>query len=180
MTRSLMLKTSLVWALMSGGAFAADDLNKGKKDDAFIQDASANNLALIRMSQLALAQSSEPSVKQLAQEMIDEHTRSNDALKDLCASKGLTFPSSQTIAPAAQKKYDELIKVQTGSRFDRIYLSGLIGDHKKAIKLFERESKYGEDADLRKWASTTLPALQAHLESAQALEKAFKDRRPVF
>lgn len=177
MRRSLM-KTSLVWALVSAGAFAVDDLNP--KDAAFIAEAANANLAEIRMSQLALVQSSEPSVKQLAQEQIDEHTRANDALKDLCVSKGFTFPVVETLSPAAQKKYDELIKLQTGRKFDQRYLAGLINDHQKALKLFERQATYGEDAALRKWARSSVPALKAHLESAQALDKAFKDPRFVF
>lgn len=178
MTRSLLLKTSLVWALLAAGAFAADEVNKGKKDAAFLDEATSINRAEIRIAQLAVAQSTEPSIRQLAQEMIDDHTKANELLKELCGAKGLVYPTSETLSPAAQKKYDELAKLQQGPKFDKVYLSGLIDDHKKAIKLFEREFKYGDDAEFRTFATNTIPTLKRHLESAQALEKAFKERLP--
>lgn len=177
MTRSMLLKTSLVWALVTAGASAADDANKGKKDAAFLDEATSINRAEIRISQLAVTQSNEPSIRQLGQEMIDDHTKANEVLKELCGAKGLVYPTSDTLSVAAQKKYDELAKLKS-PKFDKVYLSGLIDDHKKAIKLFEREFKYGEDAEFRTWANTTIPTLKRHLESAQALEKAFKERLP--
>ena len=40
-----------------------------------------------------------------------------------------------------------------------------------AVSLFERYAKGGEDAKLKDWAGKTLPALQHHLEMAQAMDK---------
>jgi putative membrane protein len=169
----------LLAALVAAGAFAADDENKGKKDAAFIDEAAAANRAEIRLGQLALAQSPEPSVRQLAQAMIDEHTRSNDELKDLCGTRRLSYPVTEAIPPAAQKKYEDLLKLPV-AKFDLLYLSGVIDSHKKAIRLFERGFKDVADADLKKWTGKNLSVLREQLESAQALEKAFRERRASF
>ena len=48
----------------------------------------------------------------------------------------------------------------------------MLDDHKKDVKKFEDESKNAKDADLRNWAGKTLPTLQKHLDSIQAISKA--------
>ncbi|MDP1829460.1 MAG: DUF4142 domain-containing protein [Archangium sp.] len=176
MTRSLMLKTSLLWALAAAGALAVDDENKGKRDAAFIEEAAGTSRAEVRLGQLALAQSTEPSVRQLAQAMVDDHTKANDELKDLCDTRRLPFPVTEAIPPAAQKKYEDLLALPA-AKFDKVYLSGLVESHKKAIKRFERGFKDAGDADLKKWTGKNLGVLKGHLEHAQALEKAFREER---
>ena len=44
----------------------------------------------------------------------------------------------------------------------------MVSDHKEDIKAFEKEAKNGSDADLKQFASTTLPTLNQHLSMAQA------------
>jgi putative membrane protein len=174
-----MRKTSLVWALVAAGALAGDEGNKGKREAAFIEDAAGVSRAEVRLGQLALAQSTEPSVRQLAQAMVDDHTKANDELKDLCGTRRLPVPVTEAIPLAAQKKYEDLLKLPA-AKFDRLYLSGLVDSHKKAIKLFERGFQNAEDADLKKWTGKNLAVLKEHLEHAQALEKAFRERRASF
>ncbi len=49
-----------------------------------------------------------------------------------------------------------------------------VSAHKDAVSLFERYSKSGDNAKLKDWAGTTLPALRHHLEMAQAMNKSRK------
>ncbi|MDP2274995.1 MAG: DUF4142 domain-containing protein [Archangium sp.] len=291
---------------MALGVFAADDsrtkdMNKGKADASFVQEAALSSANEIKISQLAVSQSTNPSVKEFAQQMIDDHTKAFDSLKEIATNKGIMLPiesvgssdskgssgslgstgatggtgSSDTTGmehmehmgkgapgsvgagstgasgsvgstgatgsvgsttgsgtgsgatgsigapgsttgadptvtatppsvgdPAAsgermgagdrmntaaastygslprpmQKKYDDLAKL-TGDRFDRQYLGNIIEDHKKSVKLFERESKSGEDAELKSWATNTLPTLKHHLDMAQSVEREVKNRR---
>lgn len=76
---------------------------------------------------------------------------------------------------AFQKKYDELAKL-SGEKFEKAYLGALLDDHKKAIRAFEKESKSGQDPELKTWASNTLPTLRHHLEMVQSVEKDLKNR----
>ena len=43
--------------------------------------------------------------------------------------------------------------------------------HQQAAMLFTSESQSGKDADLKKFASDTLPTLQRHLSIARQLQK---------
>ena len=45
----------------------------------------------------------------------------------------------------------------------------MLSDHNKDVSDFEKESTKGGDADLKAFASRTLPALQEHLQMAKAL-----------
>lgn len=89
--------------------------------------------------------------------------------------------NSIAIERSMQKKYDdkyqELSKL-SGSKFDRAYLSALVDDHKKSVKLFEKASKRGTtDSELKSFATRTLPTLQQHLDRVQSIEKDVKGRR---
>ena len=46
-----------------------------------------------------------------------------------------------------------------------------VSAHKDAVSLFERYANGGDDPKLKDWAGKILPALQHHLEMAQALDK---------
>jgi putative membrane protein len=46
-----------------------------------------------------------------------------------------------------------------------------VSAHKNAVSLFERYSKSGDNPKLKDWAGKTLPALQHHLDMAQAMNK---------
>ncbi|PYX62544.1 MAG: DUF305 domain-containing protein, partial [Acidobacteria bacterium] len=60
-------------------------------------------------------------------------------------------------------------KLSSASDFDKEFKTMAVKDHKKDIKEFERLSKSAEDADLKSWATKTLPTLQEHLRLAEQL-----------
>lgn len=58
-----------------------------------------------------------------------------------------------------------------GDNFRKQYFSDQVSAHKDAVSLFERYVKGGDNVKLKDWATTTLPALQHHLDMAQGLYK---------
>jgi len=69
-----------------------------------------------------------------------------------------------------QSKLDKLNGYK-GADFSSEFDSQQVGAHKDAVSLFERYAKGGDNPKLKDWAGKTLPALQHHLEMAQALNK---------
>jgi putative membrane protein len=63
------------------------------------------------------------------------------------------------------KKFSKL----TGEKFDREYAGHMVKDHEKAVALFEKQAKNGDAAELKDFASKTLPTLQEHLKMARDL-----------
>ena len=49
------------------------------------------------------------------------------------------------------------------------YIKLMVQDHKKDVHEFEKQSASGSDAELKQFASSTLPILQKHLQDAQSL-----------
>jgi putative membrane protein len=45
----------------------------------------------------------------------------------------------------------------------------MVTDHEKAVQLFSPAAKEGHDADIKAFASQTLPTLQEHLQMARQL-----------
>jgi putative membrane protein len=50
----------------------------------------------------------------------------------------------------------------------------MVDDHKKDVAEFEKASKMCKDQECLSFASKTLPVLQTHLDSAQAINKSIK------
>ena len=58
-----------------------------------------------------------------------------------------------------------------GAAFDHKYIQEMIAGHTHAIAVYTKEAADAQNADLKAYASQTLPTLQKHLDAAQALEK---------
>ena len=115
------------------------------------------------MAQLA-QQKGDDGVKAFAQAMITDHTPANAKLAALATSKGLTPPTDPS---AAQQKMLAKLQGLSGDKFDKTYLSGQVRAHEAMLKLFERESTNGKDADLKAFADSTVPVIQKHITMAQ-------------
>ncbi|MDB5944692.1 MAG: hypothetical protein JWQ13_4258 [Ramlibacter sp.] len=137
-------------------------------DAAFAVTAAGSGMYEVTVSRLAVTRAVDPRVKAYAQMLVDHHSMSNRELMSLLSAKGGMAPPS-AIPPDKQAKATQLSS-RTGADFDREYIRMVgIEDHTTDIALFERESRAGNDPDLRAWAAKTLPVLQAHLSEAQSL-----------
>jgi putative membrane protein len=45
----------------------------------------------------------------------------------------------------------------------------MVSDHKEDVAAFRRESSNGQDADVKEFATQTLPTLEDHLKEAQTI-----------
>jgi len=147
----------------------AQNLDKADKD--FVMEAADAGLMEVKLGQLAMTNGESDEVKTLGKHMIDDHSKANNELKALASKKAVTLP--ETLTADAQKTYDDLSK-KKGADFDKEYAHLMVKDHKKVIGKFKHEAEKGTDADLKSWASKTLPTLEHHLEMS---EKACKDKK---
>jgi putative membrane protein len=68
-----------------------------------------------------------------------------------------------------QKMLDDL-KAKNGKEFDQAYDQSQIKAHQDAVALFDAYAKGGDDAELKQWATKTLPHLREHLSMAEKLK----------
>lgn len=135
-------------------------------DRKFINEAAQGGMAEVQLGRLALKQAGSNTVKQYAQQMIDEHTKVNKELMALAKQKGVTPPKA--IAPKHEKLRAKLSQL-SGKNFDSTYMKEAgVKAHAEQAALFERQAQQGQDPDLKAFAAKTLPAVQKHLQEAQA------------
>ncbi|HYS68488.1 MAG TPA: DUF4142 domain-containing protein [Paraburkholderia sp.] len=138
-------------------------------DQQFMQNAGQADATEIAASKMALKNSSDPKVKQFAQQMIAEHTKLSRSMAALASKKRLAATSSADSALVG--------KLQTlkGKEFDQAYVEQIgLEAHQRAVDLFEQESRSGTDAQLKAAAAHALPIIKHHLAMAQQLAGAMK------
>jgi putative membrane protein len=169
--RSLALATAGALSLsLACAAFAqtrAPSLVANATDSMFMTHAAADGIAEVQMGQLALDKSSDGAVKQLARRIVDDHTKANEALRVLAQAKQVTLPS----APSADAaKMADGMKKMEGTKFDQAWADAMVKGHQQAVALFTTESGRTQDADLKKFSSSTLPTLKGHLDTSRELQ----------
>jgi putative membrane protein len=142
--------------------------NLGNRDREFLEQAAQNSHAELSASRLALEKTRHVQVRAFAQRMVDEHTRSNEELKALAASKNYQPPTEPSLL---QKGKEMLISGLSDENFDRRYISQMgVEAHEDNIELFDRASREAQDVDVKVFAIKALPVLRSHLEAARALK----------
>ena len=135
-------------------------------DRDFIMDTAMSGLAEVELGRWAAQKGSSDAVKQFGQRMVDDHSKANTELMQLASNKGITLPTA--LDEKHQKDVSKISKL-TGADFDKAFSKMMLDDHEKAVKEFEKESTRAADADLKAFATTTLPTLREHLELARTL-----------
>jgi len=135
-----------------------------RSDTGFVNTVAMDGMAEVELGHLAMQKAKSPEVKQFAQRMVADHSQANAQLKQLASNKNLTLPAETNAQQKAEK--DRLSKL-SGAEFDREYMSLMSAAHDKAVAAFENEARDGSEADVKTWATKTLPTLKEH----QALAK---------
>ena len=178
MTKSISMKTlviGLALSLPGGLAFAADTTaGSGKAagaDASFIKEAAQGGMIEVELGKAAQEKASNERVKEFGKRMEQDHSKANDDLKKIASDKGIQLPSG--LDKQHQAKVDKLTKL-SGANFDRQYMQAMVSDHKQDIKEFQNEANKGKNADVKNFASETLPTLKEHLQLAESTAKDVK------
>jgi putative membrane protein len=137
-------------------------------DQQFVDFAGQTDMLEANLGQLAETQATAQGVKDYALMLVTDHTSDYTQLStvagkaSLIVPKGLDAAHDKMIAP-----FDKL----KGTAFDHRYIQEMIAGHTKAIAVYTKEAADAESADLKAYASETLPTLQKHLDGAKDLAK---------
>ncbi|HKX32921.1 MAG TPA: DUF4142 domain-containing protein [Blastocatellia bacterium] len=135
-------------------------------DKQFAMKAAEASMAEVALGDLATKQAADEGVKQFGQRMRDEHTKANDELKGWASQKGVMLPSEPS---AKQKQVADHLSKLSGAEFDREFARVMVKDHIEAVALFERQTRTGQDQELKDWANQKLPTLRDHLTESRNL-----------
>ncbi|HEX3863229.1 MAG TPA: DUF4142 domain-containing protein [Stellaceae bacterium] len=130
-------------------------------DQQFLDQAASGGTGEVELGKTARGKAHAKSVRAFAARMVTDHGRANTHLMALAKRLKMT----PNVSPADTSQMDSL----KGADFDKAYIADQVKAHEDTVALFEGEAKDGQDAQLRKFASSSLPMLRSHLKQAQAI-----------
>lgn len=139
-----------------GGGKSVDDI-------AFVQQATESSRKEIQSARDALLQLKNPELIRVAEMLVNDHSGANQRLSKIAEAKQwpLPAPQAQSAPPSGTASSD----------FDAKWTQEMIAGHERSIALYHAEAQGGEDKDLRKYASETLPTIERHLAELRRLQK---------
>ncbi len=137
-------------------------------DSTFVKKAIRGSNGEIAAAKMALQKSQNQQVKDLAQKIVDDHTKMLDDLHTIAQSDNIKFEDAPS--PSAQKLSAKLEKLD-GAAFDKAYVTGMVKDHKMDVRDFSQEINNGKKQDVKDAATKSLPMIKEHLDMAEGLQK---------
>jgi putative membrane protein len=139
----------------------------------------AANTIDAQMGELALSRSSNPEVRQFAQQMVTDHNAVNQAAVDLVTKLGVTpteNPTSRGLKASAEQTRERLSAL-SGAEFDRAYIANEVAYHQAVLDAVDNVLiPSARNAELKATLVSVRPAFVAHLQHAQQVQASLGDR----
>lgn len=135
-------------------------------DLAFVIDAAPSGMGEIELGKLAASKAQSAEVKAFGQKMVEDHSKAIEDVKMLMVQKKVLVPSD--MMPTHTETMNKLSKL-SGADFDKEYVKAMVQAHEKDVAAFENVSKTAADADVKAFATKTLPTLKMHLEMIKGM-----------
>jgi len=124
----------------------------------------------------AQSQGQSSAIKSYGQQLIADHTKSDQEVKAAAQKAGLSIDDSALTAhdremmKIDQNKMDQL-KTMKGGEFDRTFAQVLGKDHDHMVSMLRDHKNDLQSADLKQLVEKTLPVLEKHKDMAEKAEK---------
>lgn len=143
-----------------------------KMDKDFVIKSAGGGMMEVELGNIAQQNAASQRVKDFGAMMVRDHGQANDELKSFASRHNILLNSDSLMN--LHKSHIDKLKKKTGAEFDKAYMDMMVDDHKKDVAGFEKASKMCKDQECLAFAGKTLPVLQTHLDSAQAIKKSLK------
>jgi putative membrane protein len=160
--------TGLFCCILGGVLASAQTSASGSTDQQFLTFAAETDMTEAHLGQLAADQASAQEVKDFAQMLVTDHTNDYQQLGMLASKAGATIPKG---LDAQHEKMIAPFEKLKGAAFDRRYAREMVAGHTKAITEYKRAAQDAQNADIKAYATQTLPTLEKHLQAAKDLAK---------
>jgi len=171
----IAMKKKIITLLL--GSFAITGLVKAQTESpdttarSFLIQASIANLQEIASGKLAAQRASDPKVKDFANMMITDHSKTQVKILDVAKNSGIQLPMAATETPVP----DRTLKVASDQDFDRLYVHTMVPGHRETVQLFEKYAITGKNPKVKAFAQQTLPTLKEHLSMIKMIDSQLKN-----
>jgi putative membrane protein len=132
----------------------------------FAVEAANGGMMEVELGKMAREKAVNPRVKSFGEMMINDHSEANNNLKSIARDLNIALPDS--VSDDSRREIDKLGK-KKGKDFDKAYVDMMVDDHKKDIAEFRKCADNCSDSTIKNFAYVTLPVLEKHLDSIQAI-----------
>jgi putative membrane protein len=132
----------------------------------FLAKAAPGNLFEIESSELALKQTTTPTILMFARRMIADHAKAAKAMAAAAKAQQVAVPGK--LQPMQMNEMTELRRLG-GKSFDSAYIAIQVMTHDQAVMLFKSFAKSGAPGPLKSFAAQTLPTLQMHQQMIHSI-----------
>ena len=137
-------------------------------DTKFVLAAIRENTFEIEAARLVSQKVQNQQVKQLAQMMIDEHTKALEQIRQSNKGKNAQDPG----LALWQKAKLGMLSNLSPKDLAEAYSIAMVGDHQVAVLKYQCAANKVQDAQLKQLAQQMIPKLQQHLQHAQTVAQA--------
>ncbi len=135
-------------------------------DDEFMKMVATGGHNEMGLSKLAMDKGVSGATKDFANMMVTDHTKAANELKPIAERKNVMLPTDMD---AEHKALQDQMQSLSGEQLAQKYAQQMVVDHQKTVDMFQSEIQNGQDADVKAFASKTLPTIQEHLDMAKKL-----------
>jgi putative membrane protein len=151
--------------LCAGPASAAGPTGAGKDEVDFVTRASIGHRFAIAESQMAIDRATDPKLKALAQQLVEDHHKAESELETAAEGSGAAVaaaldPDHQAHLTALQGK--------SGADFDKAYVADQVEIHSNTLTLYADYMLLGDNAMLKKLAIKMIPITEQQYKSVNA------------
>jgi putative membrane protein len=151
----------------------------------FINKMAIAGMAEVQLGKVASERGQDADVKAFGQMMVTDHTRADEALKQVASQAGVQLPTQ--LDEKHRELVDRLMKLQ-GQEFDREYIKAMVEGHDDVHEQLLQQAGWistrndtsvpaavgtsgstSGDSGVRQWAMKTLPTVQQHLQRAREI-----------
>ena len=148
-------------------SMAAQSQALAQQDADFAKDAAIGGKFEVEMGKTAQSKGKSQDVKDFGKKMVDDHTKANDKLAAVAKDLKITLPSA--LDQQHKDTADRLSKL-SGDQFDREYAATMVKAHGEDLAAFEKEISTGQNAQLKQFASDTVPMIKQHQTMAKDMQ----------
>ncbi|MGK7389064.1 MAG: DUF4142 domain-containing protein [Candidatus Cyclobacteriaceae bacterium M2_1C_046] len=148
----------------------AEDATLEVEDEThqFLVNTTSSSKLEVQLGQLAADKAQNEEVKDIAQQLVEEHKNANDKLQNV--AQQLDFNIPEMMKEEHREKVEELQNV-SGNEFDSKYIGMVIDLHNKDIDKFQNMQDKVEVQELKDWIGQTLPKLKDHKQRAEQIQQ---------
>jgi putative membrane protein len=156
-------------ALSAASGFAEDkEMKTEGMDAAFIAKAAAGGMTEVELGKLAAEKGASQEVKDFGNQMVKDHSKANDELKEVAGKMNVMVPEK---VDAKHQAMIARMSALSGAAFDKAYVNGMVKAHKADIALFESADKEVKNADLKQFIEKTIPVMKEHLAMIEKFDQ---------